>query len=292
MIGRIRSKRPASTLGIHETFGTGTANPSRPPRPTTGPSTIGTALFPIHNVPHHIDPMTRCNTALIVVLFSSWLVHPVPSAATTKLRRGVGRRRRRRAHKDNDHPRLSSCPANQIYRTKVPYGCSPVSCDEPIPQCDDKVTAVRRPGCGCPDGTVLAGSSSSMMNHDRCIPPHRCRPKERERPVATTTTTTTSSLTRCVVSGCNGEICTAAGQELLTICIAPTCEVSCLVQFGTCTNNTNTTTTMDKTTSGFGDDNDHGIVSSLCGWNTGGATEREYQECVAGCAAGEGGGEY
>jgi hypothetical protein len=289
MIGRIRSKRPASTLGIHETFGTGTAKPSRPPRPTTGPPTIGTALFPIHNVPHHIDPMTRCNTALIVVLFSSWLVHhPVPSAATTSTLR-----RRRTAHKEKDHPRpSSSCPANQIYRTKVQYGCSPASCDRPISPCDDKAAAaVGRPGCGCPNGTVLAGRSSSMMNPDRCISPHRCRPIGRERPVATTPSTTSSS-SRCVVSGCNGEICTAVGQELLTICIAPTCEVSCLVQFGTCTNNTNTTTTMDKTTSGFGDDNDHGIVSSLCGWNTGGATEREYQECVAGCSAGEGGGEY
>jgi hypothetical protein len=67
----------------------------------------------------------------------------------------------------------------------------------------------------------------------------------------------------CMVSGCSGEVC--AAEEVNTICIAPTCGVSCLTKFGTCKSNS-----------------DYPTAKFQCGWDTS-ATEKEYQACLAAC---------
>jgi hypothetical protein len=67
----------------------------------------------------------------------------------------------------------------------------------------------------------------------------------------------------CMVSGCNGEVC--AAEEVNTLCVVPTCAVSCLVQFGTCQSRRDPTGKL------------------LCGWNTS-AAEQEYQACLVACS--------
>jgi hypothetical protein len=69
------------------------------------------------------------------------------------------------------------CPSNQRYLSNVQFGC-PASCDQPVPMCKASVG----PGCGCPKGTVLAGSSRPH-NRKRCIQLQRCKKK----PVSTPT---------------------------------------------------------------------------------------------------------
>jgi hypothetical protein len=173
--------------------------------------------------------------ALIAVLFSSsLLVDPAQSAMLRKLQEDVA--------VDSSKTR---CPANQQYLPEVQYGC-PASCDQPVPLCK----AAIGPGCGCPKGTVLAGSSLPRRPLS-CIPKDQCA-AEYELP----------PLDKCTVSGCNGEVCSA--EEVNSLCVVPTCQVSCLTKFGTCQAN------YDPK------------AKFLCGWNTS-AAEKEYQECLAAC---------
>jgi hypothetical protein len=75
------------------------------------------------------------------------------------------------------HSTTRRCPANQRYLSNVQFGC-PASCDQPVPLC----YAAIGPGCGCPKGTVLAGSSRPR-NRKRCIQLQQCNKK----PVTTPT---------------------------------------------------------------------------------------------------------
>jgi Lustrin, cysteine-rich repeated domain len=183
----------------------------------------------------------------------------------------------------------SQCPANQEYLPEVQFGC-PASCDQPIPLCE----AAIGPGCGCRAGKVLAGSTRPSRP-DRCIPPRRCRkpttaplcpngsplkdPTTGQQlfcgrggePCPQGSTCNTDPLDRfavccpdleqkpptdsCIVSGCNGEICANEGR--FSICLAPTCEQSCL-SLTTCQSDGN----------------------GLCAWN---ADVQQYQQCLANC---------
>jgi hypothetical protein len=162
----------------------------------------------------------------LTVLFSASLL-VAPAWSTSTLRRGLSL--------DDS----KKCPANQQYLPDVQFGC-PASCDQPIPLCK----AAIGPGCGCPKGTVIAGSTTRPHQPERCINPKKCRNKPPPK---------------CVITGCNSEVCTD-NPDIVTICIAPTCEVSCLTKFGTCQS--------DKT--------------GVCGWDTS-AAEQDYQHCLAGC---------
>jgi hypothetical protein len=67
---------------------------------------------------------------------------------------------------------------------------------------------------------------------------------------------------KCVVSGCNGEVC--AADVMNTFCVVPTCQGSCLTRFGTCQ------AKLDPN------------AKLLCSWNTS-VAEKEYQACLAAC---------
>jgi hypothetical protein len=78
------------------------------------------------------------------------------------------------------------CPANQQYLPAVQIGC-PASCDQPIPMCKAAIA----PGCGCPDGLVLAGGGSSTTSSrpprspEQCISPKLCEKKNAVTPPMT-----------------------------------------------------------------------------------------------------------
>jgi Lustrin, cysteine-rich repeated domain len=179
----------------------------------------------------------------------------------------------------------TKCPSNQQYLPAVQYGC-PASCDQPIPLCK----AAIGPGCGCPKGTVVAGSTRPH-NPFLCLPPRRCR--KLPLPVCPNGSPLHDTISGarhfcgrggkpcprgyichtdpadrfavccpdpppkndCLVSGCNREIC--AAEQLVSICLVPTCKVACL-KFATCQRN----------------------PSGVCGWET---NTRAYHTCVDKC---------
>jgi hypothetical protein len=179
-----------------------------------------------------VSPTIMRISAFTAVLFSSFLL--VDSARSVMLR----------ALQTDDSKK---CPANQLHLPDVQYGC-PASCDQPVPLCK----AAIGPGCGCPDGTVLAGTS--LPRRFRCIPKEKCASDHVDLPPPPQ---------KCIVSGCSGEVC--AAEEVNMICIVPTCAVSCLTKFGTCQSNP-----------------DYPTVKFQCDWNTS-ATEKEYQACLVAC---------
>jgi hypothetical protein len=211
---------------------------------------------------------------VLTVLFSaSLLVAPAWSTTTSTLRRGLS---------DDSQKK---CPANQQYLPDVQFGC-PASCDQPIPLCK----AAIGPGCGCPKGTVIAGSSTRPRQPERCISPKRCAVPAPTCPTGEPLkgafcgrggspcpagfTCNIDPLDRfavccsddvsppppkCVVTGCNSEVCTD-NPDIATICVVPSCEVSCTIKFGTCQSDQN----------------------GVCGWDTS-AAEKDYQHCLAGC---------
>lgn len=217
---------------------------------------------------------------LTVLFAATLLLAPVWSA--TLLRRGLA----------DDPP---ECPANQKYQPEVNLGC-PRSCDQPTPLCKNWPVG---PGCGCPKFTVLAGTSRPRTPQ-RCIDPRDClridplcpdgaypldRPSEcgpSGKPCPEGSFCNTDPIDRfavccpdpddvpppsppqCVVTGCNGEVCTDHPNDITTICVVPSCAVTCLITYGTCTS-----------------DNQHGS----CGWDTS-AEETDYQRCLVDCDRG------
>jgi hypothetical protein len=174
-------------------------------------------------------------SALTAVLFSSFLlVDPARSAMLRALQTDA-------AADDSQ-----KCPANQEYLKEVQYGC-PASCDQPVPLCK----AAIGPGCGCPDGTVLAGEARPRRS-DWCIEAEKCT-VDYELPAPQ----------KCMKSGCNEEVC-AAEKVDNTLCSAPTCKVSCMTKFGTCQQNADPNAKFP------------------CDWDTS-AAEKEYQVCLANC---------
>jgi hypothetical protein len=155
------------------------------------------------------------------------------------------------------------------------------------------------PGCGCPKGTVIAGSSRPR-NPERCISPKRCRkiavvvdppamcpngaeplggafcgrggspcptgfacnidPADRFAVCCPDSVPPTQPPPNCIVTGCNSEVCTD-NPDIATICVLPNCATQCTVKFGSCT--------TDATT-------------GMCGWDTS-ATYQQYKECLASC---------
>ena len=172
---------------------------------------------------------------------------------------------RKNPNKCIPYEKCKKCPRNQVYLKDVQYGCPP-TCDQPQPRC----RAARGPGCGCPEGTILAGSSRKKRP-DRCIPYDRCKcprnqvflpdvpfscPATCEQPVPLCDGPSgpgcgcpkgmvlggnpRSERRKCVhpegckcrATGCKSEICSI--EPVSTTCQALTCEEQCLEKFGKC----------------------------------------------------------
>ena len=196
--------------------------------------------------------------------------------------------------------KCKKCPRNQVYLKSVQYGCPP-TCDQPQPRC----LAPQGPGCGCPEGTILAGSSRKKRP-DRCIPYDKCKcprnqvfladvpfscPATCEQPIPLcdgpsgpgcgcpkgmvlggNPRNPRSKRRKCVPpEECKCRV-TGCKSEICSIkpafttCEAPTCEEQCLQKFGKCETQQVQCVTAP--------------CLPVCNWNT---DSKGYDRCIKNC---------
>ena len=163
--------------------------------------------------------------------------------------------------------KCQKCPRNQVFLRDVQYGCPP-TCDQPLSLC----RAARGPGCGCPEGTILA-RSPTKERPPKCIPDHECRCPRNQvfledvsyfypascedpeplcdgpsgrgcgcpkgmvlggNPNSKNRKCVPPEECKCRTTGCNSEKCSLKPEFTTCVALAPTCEENCLQQFGKC----------------------------------------------------------